>query len=202
MTEQEWTAQTHTRVAVNEGCRLYKYRDGNGVVTLGTGFNLERADAQHAITTCGGDWQRVVNGPVAIDSEPENAVEAVITQAVADALFEYSLQPIVSDARSSLAPNVFDTLSDARRFVVCDMVFNLGLAGWVGFTNTRLLINEAQEAKNAGDPVKAHQYFGWAANHMQQSAWYEQVGDRAMRDCAMMRTSEWCDPHGDGSDVI
>lgn len=195
-----WELEFARRIAISEGTRLYKYRDSQGVVTIGTGFNVERGDAQQMIEMAGGDWNTVATAPVAIDSDPANAVAPCITEEVAQALLALSLKPIVSEARDSLAPGVFDAMSDARRFVICDLVYNMGDGGWLAFKNTRAAIATAEEAKEANS-VQAHPLFVEAAQDLSESAWYTQVGSRARRDVAMLREGVWCDPTGDGSDI-
>lgn len=194
--------ETTRRLGIDEGCRLYKYRDTRGVVTIGIGFNLERGDAQQAIEKAGGDWAAVSAAPVAVDSSPANAVADCITQAVADALFAYSFAPIAAEASESVAAGVFDSMTDARKFVLCDLVYNLGDGGWLGFGATRELLDLAQQKKNAGDAATAHSLFEAAGDHLQASAWYGQVGARAKRDVAMIRVGIFCDPTGDGSDIL
>lgn len=68
-------------------------------------------------------------------------------------------------------------LDDVRRNVLIDMVFNLGLAGVLGFT-------KALAAAASGD---------WftAAAHLMDSKWARQVGIRAERDAEMWRSGEW-----------
>jgi GH24 family phage-related lysozyme (muramidase) len=195
MTNPEWLAEVTRRIGISEGSRSTMYVDTTGNPTIGIGFNLNRADARTALEGAG---------------VPPSSVDAVIagtqsiTQPEISALFRYSLAPIESDARASLAVGTYDDLDDARRFVICDLVYNMGAGeeGWGAFTGTQALIDGAQAAKNAGNADHASELFGEAADHLEQSAWYGQVGDRAKRDVAMLRTSQWCDPYGNGSDVL
>jgi GH24 family phage-related lysozyme (muramidase) len=187
MTPDQWLAEARSRIAISEGRRAVRYFDSVGVPTIGIGFNLNRSDAPAEITKLGAHWPSIRRGEVGL------------TDAQIDALFAYSFAPIASEARASLAPGTFDALSDARRFVVCDLVFNLGSAGWQGFGGTRSLIDQGVAAHKAGDDGKAHLLFGAAADHLQDSAWYSQVGNRAKRNVAMLRSSGWVDPNGDGS---
>jgi lysozyme len=191
MTPQEFTAEVERRIGIDEGSAARVYLDSMGIPTIGKGFNLQRADAAAALAQVGvHDFAGVMAGRVEL------------TPSQIDALFGYSLAPQESNARASLTPGVFDALSDARRFVLLDLEFNLGSRGWLGFPTTRALINEAQAAKIAGKGALAAQLFGIAADHLRISAWDGQVGDRARRDEAMLRTSNWCSPTGDGSDVL
>jgi lysozyme len=68
----------------------------------------------------------------------------------------------------------FDALDDARKNVVLSMIFNLGPKGFAGFKNTIASIAR-------GD-------YEDAASRMLQSKWASQVGNRALRLAAAMRT--------------
>jgi lysozyme len=68
-------------------------------------------------------------------------------------------------------------LDDARRAVLQNMGFNMGLAGLLGFRNTLALIQAGEYDK--------------AADAMLQSRWAEQVGARAQRLSQQMRTGQW-----------
>jgi len=195
-------AQVATRIRVDEGCRLYKYRDSMGIPTIADGFNLERGDAPQIFAALGIDWGVVSAAPIAKTSMPQDAVAPCITQAQADALFEHDLPGYVGAARASLADGIFDSLTPARQFVIVDLVYNLGADGWAGFFGTIAAINLAQQQKNAGNEAEAHTSFVAAAAHLKASDWYGQVGARAMRDVAMMQVGVWCDPTGDGSDIL
>lgn len=63
------------------------------------------------------------------------------------------------------ALDFWPNLSQARKEVLLDMCFNLGLAGLLGFKNTLRLIGESRHAE--------------AASQMLKSKWATQVGDRA-----------------------
>jgi len=71
----------------------------------------------------------------------------------------------------------FGDLSDARQEVILNMVFNLGLPKFKGF-------------KNAITAMKRHDWTD-ASREMLDSLWSRQVGDRAVRLSAAMRTGEW-----------
>lgn len=187
-----WTSEVEKRIGIDEGNRAERYYDTQGVPTIGIGFNLQRADAQAALAQAG--------VPNATIPEIMNGT-AALTSAQVDALFQYSFAPIVSDARAAFPQGIYDSMTDARRFVICDMVFNLGSTQFSSFTQTIDLITAAQQAKNSG-AADAHEKFVAAADHMRTLAWYAQVGDRAKRNCAMMQQGVWCSPTGDGSDIL
>lgn len=184
-------AQLQARLGINEGCRATRYFDSEGIPTIGIGFNLTRDDAAEALGKCG-----VVN-VAAVMAGTSPMIPPQI-----NALFAYSIAPIVSEARASLQPGVFDFLTDPRQVAICDMVFNLGAAGWGDFTTTRGLINQGQMLKDQGRLVQAHGLFVEAAQHILASPYASQVGDRAKRNAAMIQTGEYCDPNGDGSDLV
>ena len=128
MQSQEWLAECQRRIAINEGSRATMYHDTMGIPTIGIGFNLNRGDARAVMAQIGADYDAVMAGAALSDAQ--------IAQ-----LFAISFAPIVDEARASLQPTHFDSwLSDARRFVVCDLVYNLGDAGWMDFRNTRATI--------------------------------------------------------------
>lgn len=69
------------------------------------------------------------------------------------------------------------TLDDARRGVLLNMAFNLGIDGLMGFHHTLASIQ-------AGD-------YALAKDHMLASKWATQVGARAKRLAEQMVTGEW-----------
>ena len=64
-----------------------------------------------------------------------------------------------------------------RRWVVYNMAFNMGIEGLAKFVNTL-------EAMSLGEYERA-------ANGMEQSKWYSQVGNRSKELVYQMRTGEW-----------
>jgi len=174
------------RIGINEGCKLKRYRDSLGIWTIGIGYNLERGDAVHMLKACGADYNAVM-------------ADHAITDDQAHLLFGLCFGGIESAARNSLAAGVYDSMADARRFVLADLVFNLGEAGWCEFTTTRALLSNAQQAKNNGTVDVAHRLFNEAADHLAGSAWANQVGDRAKRNIAMIRSGAWVNATGDGT---
>lgn len=68
-------------------------------------------------------------------------------------------------------------LDETRQQVVAEMAFNLGAGGLMKFVNMLA-------ALKAGD-------FSRAADEMKDSAWYRQVGRRAVTLCAAMRSGQF-----------
>lgn len=160
------------RTAINEGCRLTAYPDplsGCDPWTIGYGA-----------------------------TGPGISKGVVWTQDEADNRLSDDLPRYVAYARQSLAPGIFDTMTLARRIAVIDLNYNLGQEGWLAFTGTRSLISQAQTAKIKGDVLKAHVLYNAAADHLAQSAWYTQVGNRAKRNVAMIRNGALVKMNGAG----
>lgn len=174
MTNVEWLAEVRRRIAISEGIRFAKYSDSLGIPTIGVGFNLQRADADDLLRGCGSNLAACMAG-----------VE--LTEQQTTRLFDLSFAPILTAARASLEPKHFDSLSDARRFVVCDLVYNLGEAGWLTFAGTRFVLDRACHMNLTRSPA-AHATFNVVADRLAGSAWASQVGNRAARNIAMMRS--------------
>lgn len=144
-----------------EGRRNQTYLDTAGHPTVGIGFNLDAAGAQAAIEAVGLDYDEVRAGT------------QLLTDAQVDALFQQSVNAAIAGARRVLQN--FDTIPDDKQIVVVDMIFNLGVAGFAGFRHTIQAIKD--------------QDWTTAAQQMQQSRWYTQVGQRAKADCDLMAGS-------------
>jgi len=93
----------------------------------------------------------------------------------------YQTEDIASAERQcrSRLPLAFDALDDARKAVLIDMCFNLGINGLLGF-------------KNALAAIAAGKYTTAAAN-MTASKWAGQVKGRAARLRDMMIHGAWPD---------
>ncbi|WP_211440909.1 glycoside hydrolase family protein [Collimonas humicola] len=94
---------------------------------------------------------------------------------LSEAVIDLMLSEDIDDACSDLDRYLpwWRNLSDARQQVLCNMTFNMGIQGVLGFTNTLAKMR-------SGD------YQG-AADGMANSKWATQVGARAQRLIAMMR---------------
>lgn len=71
----------------------------------------------------------------------------------------------------------FQNLDDARRGVLANMAFNLGLPGLLAFKNTLALVQQGKYAE--------------ASVEMLDSKWAQQVGDRAKRLSKQMKEGAW-----------
>ncbi len=150
------------QLILHEGLRQGVYYDTLGIPTIGIGFNLMRADADKLLAQVGAPTRiQLLGGEIlSIDQ--------------ARALFRLTVQEAVAGARLSIRN--YEQLSDVRKRVVIDLVFNLGVTKWMEFVNTRKAISESR----------------WedAAKGLESSKWYSQVKSRGVRLVKMMRTDE------------
>lgn len=98
-----------------------------------------------------------------------------ISQSEANMLLENDIDNKLSVLRDKY-PH-FDKLDDARKGVLLNMAFQMGVGGLMGFRNTLAKIE-------AGD------YEG-AASNMLKSKWAKQTPNRARRMAEQMRTGQW-----------
>ena len=215
-------AELRRRVEINEGIRLARYLDSRQIPTIGTGYNIQARGTQPLAAVGVVDVQAVASGN---DSQAPGAARyrltdlraqhpdtawapahagqtfiAGITQAQNDALLDRDIDSFGNAAAALLPQGIFDALAPARQVAWCDMAFNMGTGedGLGGFHQTISVLVQAQRAKDAGAP-NAHQLFEEVGQHLENSAFFRQVGDRAKRDVAMMRTGAFVNPTGDGS---
>ena len=98
-----------------------------------------------------------------------------LPEPIIDALLDH-------DIRSHCAP-LYDALpwlsrlDETRQAVLCDMAFNLGVAGLLKWKNTLAMVERGDYAA--------------AARAMRNSLWARQVKTRAVRLSRMMETGEW-----------
>ncbi|MBB5829100.1 glycoside hydrolase family protein [Micromonospora carbonacea] len=142
------------------------YLDSEGIPTVGIGFNLNRGDAAAQLAGVGANYNAVRAG------------QTDLTQLQITRLFEQDVARAIVDARA-LVPGL-DSISTARQAVVIDMIFNLGRTGLSRFTSMLTALNQ-------GD-------YATAAKEMQNSAWYDQTGNRARQDVTLMDRGIVCDP--------
>ena len=125
---------------------------------MGVGFNLDAAGAQAAIEALGLDFVQVRSG------------EQILSDDQIDRLLDQTVNRAIQGARQ-VVPN-FDALPHDKQIVVVDMVFNLGVHGFSQFVHAIQAVN--------------NQDWATAAQQMQQSAWFRQVGARASADVNLM----------------
>jgi lysozyme len=143
----------------DEGLRLDAYRDSLGVLTVGYGHNVQA---------------RPVAG---VEKEGDTISEGMAYALLTDDLAR------TMQALDEALPWV-DTIDDARKAVLYNMAFNLGVRGLLKWRNTLMAVREGR--------------YNDAADAMMQSKWAYQVGDgpggyfdRGERLVKQMRTGEW-----------
>jgi lysozyme len=89
-------------------------------------------------------------------------------------LLHNDIELAIEEVRKWIGDNKYYSLCDARKMVLCDMMFNLGWSKMQGFKKFHAAVLE-------GDYDKA-------AAEMKDSKWYRQVGHRAWELCQIMKT--------------
>lgn len=92
---------------------------------------------------------------------------------------DYLLANDIAEKERELEARVsfYKRLDEARKGVLLNMAFNLGVQGLLGFRNTLKLIETGKYEE--------------ASKEMLKSKWARQVGDRAVRLSKQMLTGEW-----------
>ena len=144
-------------ISGHEGLRLKKYLDSRGFWTIGRGFNLEAQGAAAVCANAGVDYIAVMAG-------------AAITLDQANAIFDSQYARVAAEARRAI-PGI-DGDPDNAGAVVCDMIFEIGLSGFLAFHNAIAGIL-ARDWPRAIAGMKA-------------SKWAYQVPSREMNDVALL----------------
>ena len=131
----------------DEGRRYVIYTDTQGHRSTGIGHNLDASPVPSA-------WVYP------------------LTDDEIDQLLDHDLS--VTIAALDLHIGWWRTLDEVRQRCVCNVAFNIGIEGLMGF-------HEALPELKAGNFINASQEF-------QDSDWYREVGDRAVRICSAIRT--------------
>ena len=101
-----------------------------------------------------------------------NLSDKGITKVEAFIMLDTDIADATADCRRYL--EFFDTLDEVRQRILIDMCFNMGIHGLLGFKATLAAIKQGR--------------YEDAADHMLNSKWAEQVGRRAHRLAAWMRS--------------
>jgi len=140
----------------HEGIRYELYQDSLGNWTYGIGRNV------------------VAN--------PLNTQEQLMLLAFgrhSDRVLDFMLDNDIKDAAAACESTLgfYPEMSEVRQAVVLDMVFNLGVRGFLSFEKFRAALADAAWQR--------------AADEMLKSKWAIQVGPRASRLSEMMRSDQW-----------
>lgn len=167
-----------TQLIIHEGYRSQVYKDSVGNRTVGVGFNLERLDAVGCLQRVNADYHEVATG------------KAHLTEQQIDKLLTCGIQKVEAEAKDYVSN--YDQLDDVRQRVICDMIFNLGLAGFLKFEK------DLKDTVPSGTPeselgtidLVEDNRFREAATRMLKTKWAKQVGKRAQALSHMMATGE------------
>jgi len=157
---------TTSLIRRHEGLRLQAYCDTAGKLTIGYGFNLDAGDAKAICNVLKLDYEAIRNG-------------AAITEAQADAILDLQLGMVNAQAKT-LFPNFAQMPCDVQA-ATQDVMFNVGYGDFLGFKKTIA-------------SLKAGDWLG-AADNLQDSLWFHQVGSRAVEDVALLRSASSGDSH-------
>lgn len=146
----------------DEGLKLTIYKDTEGFWTVGIGHLLTKNPSKEvAITT--------------LDKLVGRSTRGTITEAEARNIFKSDVDKAVKGIqKSSILAPVYNSVNDARKKAIINMVFQMGQAGAESFSNSLGLI-------------KNH-YYTVAANNMRKSKWYRQTPNRAERVIMVLKT--------------
>lgn len=122
----------------HEGLRLVPYRDSRGILTVGKGFNLEAPGAAELCARLHIAYAAVVRG-------------MAITPAQAEAIFDAQYQ-VAADQARIVMPGIA-TYPENAAAVICDMIFQLGLLGFLKFRNA-IAAFRAQDWKKAAAEIQ------------------------------------------------
>lgn len=135
------------------------YKDSKGIWTVGCGFNLERPDADSILKSIGATKEGLISG------------KETLSQDQMSKLFRVNLKTAISDAQKWI-PNLSGQPKEIQLICV-DMSFNMGGPTISKFINTGKAIVNKEYAK--------------AANLMEKSVWYGQVGNRSKHHVKVMK---------------
>ena len=146
-----------TLISGHEGLRLKRYQDTRGFWTIGRGFNLTAPAGPAVCVGAGVDYAAVMAG-------------AAITLDQADQIFESQYEAVAQEARHAI-PGI-DADPDNVGAVVCDMIFEIGLSGFLAFHQ----VIAGLTARN----------YPAAIAGMKASRWATQVPSREENDAALL----------------
>ncbi len=165
-------------MTLNEGRRHHAYLDSRLIWTIGIGFNLERQGAREALAKQGVNYDMIW---AAIEEckkagggrKPGDHTVDLINDVQIDALADADIADATHDA-SRLCPDMATWPATAQA-VLIDLVFNVGASKLSKWTHTM-------------GSFRTKDWKGAAANLRITEPWYTQVGPRAQRNIALLRS--------------
>ena len=152
-------AQAQALIQSHEGLRLKAYRDTRGVLTIGWGCNLQELATRTLFAKLDLNYVAICDGT------------ATLTLNQAIAIFQYQFDVVVASAKLNFSE--FMQLPDNASAVICDMIFELG---WAGF----------MEFRDFAAAVKAANWTA-AIAAMRDSLWDKQVPGRVENDVLLLQ---------------
>lgn len=163
-------AKLFSQLKRHEGLRLSAYKCSAGYWTIGYGRNLET----NGLSTSE-QFALLGEGYLTNQEVIDRLKASTITEEQADILFQNDLANVEENCYQAFC---FSGHSDARRAVIINMVFQMGLKGVLNFTNTL----KAFDAKNYDE----------CADQMLDSKWFKRdTPSRAQELADQMRSGEW-----------
>lgn len=161
------------KISRHEGRLRCAYQDSVGLWTTGVGFNLERAGADAALARAGVNRDIVWAAIEEAKKAGRKRTVDVLTEDQIDSLLEADVKASVADCLR-LCPDML-SWPEGPRFVLIDLHYNMGGATLRTFKNT-LTCFRNRDWKQAAD-------------NLEKSKWYKQVGKRARDNCALLRAA-------------
>jgi lysozyme len=149
--DPEFWNRLREQVGRHEGFEPQAYRDSEKVLTIGYGTNLETLSAPRKLSEVGANYSMIASG------------REELTREQAYSLMKSDLIDAVKTAKR-IFPQ-YDSFPEEVKLTIPDMIYNLGESRFRGF-------EKAIKAFKARD-------FETAAGEMQDSKWYDQVGNRS-----------------------
>ncbi|UYM28777.1 lysozyme R [Serratia phage vB_SspM_LC53] len=150
---------------IDEGYDSKIYKDTEGYWTIGIGHLLTK---NASLDVAKSELDKLVG----------RKCNGVITQAEAEAIFAKDVEKATHGIQgNSVLKPVYDSLDGVRRAALINMVFQMGVAGVAGFTNSMRLLKEKR--------------WDEAAVNLAKSRWYNQTTNRAKRVISTFKTGTW-----------
>jgi lysozyme len=146
MADQDISLLEKSLIQKHEGFRSRVYKDTLGNRTIGFGFNLEDPTVNKLVP------KEVAQG------------ERLLTTKEAAKAFNSLFSRAEKNAKQFAGQKTFENLNPARRYVLKDMAYNMGLSRLKSFKKFKAALAEGN--------------FEAAADEMIDSNWYRQVGNR------------------------
>lgn len=152
---------------IDEGLMLELYTDTEGYWTVGIGHLVTKTPS-------------LATAKAELDKQVGRACSGRITKQEAEKLFNADVDKAVAGIlKNTLLNGVYNSLNGdtPRQSALINMVFQMGVTGVAGFTNSMAMIQSKQWDK--------------AAVNLAQSKWYKQTTNRAKRVIGTFKTGTW-----------